>query len=121
LEQGILDDAAQIAVPAFVSTLCICIVFVPMFLLTGVTRYPFVPLAEGVVFAMLPSYVIFRDVGQVFPAGPSVWTRCRCAKDHLWAHERTFENGFDRLGRKYSMCLKAARHLRWRFGIAFLA
>ena len=46
MEQGILDDAAQIAVPAFVSTLCICIVFVPMFLLTGVARYLFVPLAR---------------------------------------------------------------------------
>ena len=46
----------QIAVPAFVSTLCICIVFVPMFFLTGVARYLFVPLAEAVVFAMLASY-----------------------------------------------------------------
>jgi multidrug efflux pump subunit AcrB len=54
--QAILDGAAEIAVPAFVSTLCICIVFVPMFFLTGVARSLFVPLAEAVVFAMLASY-----------------------------------------------------------------
>ena len=52
----------QIAVPAFVSTLCICIVFVPMFFLTGVARYLFVPLAEAVVFAMLASYVLSRTL-----------------------------------------------------------
>ena len=51
---------AQIAVPAFVSTLCICIVFVPMFFLTGTARYLFVPLAEAVVFAMLASYILSR-------------------------------------------------------------
>jgi multidrug efflux pump subunit AcrB len=62
LKQGILDGAAQIAMPAFVSTLCICIVFVPMFLLTGVARYLFVPLAQAVVFAMLSSYVISRTL-----------------------------------------------------------
>ena len=53
---AILDGAPQIAVPALVSTLCICIVFLPMFFLSGVARYLFVPLAEAVVFAMLASY-----------------------------------------------------------------
>jgi len=62
IEQAILDGAAQIAVPAFVSTLSICIVFVPMFLLSGVARYLFVPLAEAVVFAMLASYLLSRTV-----------------------------------------------------------
>ena len=62
IEQAILDGAAQIAVPAFVSTLCICIVFVPMFFLTGVARYLFVPLAEAVVFAMLASYLLSRTI-----------------------------------------------------------
>ena len=61
-EQAILDGAAQIAVPAFVSTLCICIVFVPMFFLTGVARFLFVPLAEAVVFAMLASYILSRTL-----------------------------------------------------------
>src|SRR5207245_9683699 len=62
LKQAILDGAQQIAVPAFVSTLSICIVFVPMFFLTGVARYLFVPLAEAVVFAMLASYLLSRTL-----------------------------------------------------------
>ena len=60
--QAILDGAQQIAVPAFVSTLSICIVFVPMFFLTGVAKYLFVPLAEAVVFAMLASYMLSRTL-----------------------------------------------------------
>src|SRR2546422_552410 len=60
--QAILDGAQQIAVPALVSTLCICIVFLPMFLLGGVARYLFVPLAEAVVFAMLASYLLSRTL-----------------------------------------------------------
>src|SRR5271170_8011875 len=62
IEQAILDGAAQIAVPAFVSTLSICIVFVPMFFLTGVAKYLFVPLAAAVVFAMLASYFLSRTI-----------------------------------------------------------
>ena len=62
VEPAILDGAQQIAVPALVSTLCICIVFVPMFLLSGVSRFLFVPLAEAVVFAMLASYVLSRTL-----------------------------------------------------------
>ena len=60
--QAILDGSQEIAVPAFVSTLSICIVFVPMFLLTGVARYLFVPLAEAVIFAMLASYLLSRTL-----------------------------------------------------------
>jgi multidrug efflux pump subunit AcrB len=60
--QAILDGAQQIAVPAFVSTICICIVFLPMFFLTGVAKYLFVPLAEAVVFAMLASYFWSRTI-----------------------------------------------------------
>jgi multidrug efflux pump subunit AcrB len=62
MEQAILDAASQIAVPALVATLSICIVFVPMFFLTGVARYLFVPLAESVVFAMLASYLLSRTI-----------------------------------------------------------
>jgi multidrug efflux pump subunit AcrB len=62
LEPAILDGSQQIAIPAFVSTICICIVFVPMFFLTGVARYLFVPMAEAVVFAMLASYVLSRTL-----------------------------------------------------------
>ncbi|BFG72052.1 efflux RND transporter permease subunit [Paraburkholderia terrae] len=62
LEQAILDGAHQIAIPTLVSTLSICIVFVPMFLLTGVAHYLFIPLAEAVVFAMLASYFFSRTL-----------------------------------------------------------
>ncbi len=62
LDDAILDGSQEIAMPAFVSTLCICIVFVPMFFLTGVAHYLFVPLAEAVVFAMLASYVLSRTL-----------------------------------------------------------
>jgi multidrug efflux pump subunit AcrB len=62
LHQAILDGAQEIAVPAFVSTICICIVFVPMFFLSGVARYLFVPLAEAVVFALLASYFFSRTI-----------------------------------------------------------
>ncbi len=62
LRQAILDGAQEIAVPALVSTLCICIVFVPMFFLTGVAKFLFLPLAEAVVFAMLASYLLSRTL-----------------------------------------------------------
>ena len=62
LKQAILDGAQQVAVPALVSTLAICIVFLPMFFLSGVPRYLFVPLAEAVVFAMLTSYLLSRTL-----------------------------------------------------------
>ncbi|MGA7256025.1 MAG: efflux RND transporter permease subunit [Terracidiphilus sp.] len=62
LEQAILDGSAEIATPALVSTLAICIVFVPMFFLSGVAKYLFVPMAEAVVFAMLASYLLSRTL-----------------------------------------------------------
>src|SRR5207344_1948672 len=68
LEQGkevktaILDGANQIVVPAFVSLLCICIVFVPMFFLQGVPRFLFVPMAEAVIFAMIWSFILSRTL-----------------------------------------------------------
>lgn len=62
VEEAILDGAKQIAIPALVSTLCICIVFVPMFFLGGVAQYLFVPLAQAVIFAMLTSYVLSRTL-----------------------------------------------------------
>jgi multidrug efflux pump subunit AcrB len=62
LHDGILDGAAQIAVPAFVSTLCICIVFVPIFFLSGTAKFLFAPLGEAVIFAMIASYVLSRTL-----------------------------------------------------------
>ena len=66
LIQAILDGAEQIAMPAFVSTLCICIVFVPIFLLEGTAKYLFGPLAMAVIFAMLASYLLSRTVVPTF-------------------------------------------------------
>ena len=62
VEQAILDGAEQIVTPAFVSLLCICIVFVPMFFLTGVSRFLFVPLAEAVMSAMVWSFILSRTL-----------------------------------------------------------
>ena len=100
IRAAILDGAAQIAVPAFVSTLCICIVFLPMFFLTGVARYLFIPLAEAVVFAMLASYLLSRTLvptlavyllkgGEHHGEQPSRWN---IAARFQAAFERQFEN-----------------------------
>src|SRR3546814_8076222 len=62
VETAILDGAQQIVTPAFVSLLCICIVFVPMFFLDGVARYLFVPMAEAVMFAMICSFILSRTL-----------------------------------------------------------
>src|SRR5947207_10079856 len=62
LVRAVLDGAQQIAAPAFISTLCICIVFVPVLLLTGAARYLFTPLAMAVVFAMMASYLLSRTL-----------------------------------------------------------
>ena len=62
LHDGILEGAAQIAVPAFVSTLCICIVFVPIFFLSGTAKFLFAPLGEAVIFAMIASYILSRTL-----------------------------------------------------------
>src|SRR6202023_1708374 len=66
LVPAILDGAQQIATPAFVSTLCICIVFVPIFFLEGTAKYLFGPLALAVIFAMLASYFLSRTVVPTF-------------------------------------------------------
>src|SRR6202043_856395 len=62
VEPAILDGAHQIATPAFVSTLCICIAFVPMFFLQGVARFLFIPMAEAVIFAMIASFILSRTL-----------------------------------------------------------
>jgi multidrug efflux pump subunit AcrB len=62
VETAILDGAVQIVTPAFVSLLCICIVFVPMFFLEGVARFLFVPMAEAVIFAMIASFILSRTL-----------------------------------------------------------
>ncbi|HEY5481605.1 MAG TPA: efflux RND transporter permease subunit, partial [Verrucomicrobiae bacterium] len=130
LDDAILDGAQEIAMPAFVSTLCICIVFVPMFFLTGVAHYLFVPLAEAVVFAMLASYVLSRTLvptlvmwfyrnvehssGHEEPAATALWLR------PFAAIQTRFERGFDRFRDGYRILLGAVLHHRTPFAAIFL-
>ncbi len=118
LNEAILEGAAQIAVPALVSTLCICIVFLPMFFLSGVSRYLFVPLAEAVVFAMLASYMLSRTLV------PTLAMYLLKKHDHhaavsqniLARFQRGFERGFERVRSSYQNILtrldRAAQGLR---------
>jgi len=121
LHDGILEGAAQIAVPALVSTLCICIVFLPMFLLDGVARYLFVPLAEAVVFAMLASYVLSRTLV------PTLAMYLLKAKHHepnpknIFARlQQGFEKGFESVRNAYSGLLTSLVAHRKLFIPAFL-
>jgi len=105
LREAILDGAAQIAVPALVSTLCICIVFLPMFFLQGVSRYLFAPLAEAVMFAMLASYILSRTLV------PTLAMYLLRIKDHgatrnpFLRFQRGFERGFERVRAAYQVLL----------------
>ena len=114
IERAILDGAQQIAVPAFVSTLAICIVFVPMFFLTGVARFLFVPLAEAVVFAMLASYLLSRTL--VPTMAKYLLKGHEAEADHLPAESRNplvrmqirFERAFERFRDRYHEMLETA-------------
>ena len=107
LEQSILDGSAQIAVPAFVSTLSICIVFVPMFFLSGVARYLFVPMAEAVVFAMLASYLLSRTLVPTMAKyllqehDDAQTARKRASRNPFTRFQLAFESGFERFRRGY--------------------
>jgi len=120
---AILEGAAQIAVPALVSTLCICIVFLPMFLLSGVARYLFVPLAEAVVFAMLASYLLSRTL---VPTLAMYLLKARQGGDApnsrnpLVLFQRAFERGFERLRNAYQALLGVLVHRRVLFVPIFL-
>ena len=101
LEQSILDGSAQIAVPALVSTLAICIVFVPMFFLSGVAKYLFVPMAEAVVFAMLASYLLSRTLVPTMAKyllkehGDAEVARKLSSRNPFIRFQLGFESGFD--------------------------
>jgi len=131
LENGILVGAGEIALPALVSTLCICIVFVPMFFLTGVAGFLFAPLAKAVVFAVLASYVLSRTLvptlvmwfergvhhhsGNTQPApASSNWLQ------PLIRFQQGFENGFDRFRKSYQNLLGWILAHRLAFGAGFL-
>src|SRR5579883_176807 len=125
VEPAIMDGARQIVTPAFVSLLCICIVFVPMFFLTGVARFPFVPMAEAVMFAMMWSFILSRTLvptmakyllhkhehheGAPPPSrNPLVW------------FQRGFEARFERIRTGYRDLLTLAMAHRAIFVIGFL-
>jgi len=121
LHDGILKGAAQIAVPALVSTLCICIVFLPMFLLTGVARYLFVPLAEAVVFAMLASYVLSRTLVPTLAMYLLKTHGHGSQSSSIFAKiQRSFEAGFERVRNAYSGLLTALLRNRKLFLPGFL-
>jgi multidrug efflux pump subunit AcrB len=115
LEQAILDGAHQIAIPTLVSTLSICIVFVPMFLLTGVAHYLFIPLAEAVVFAMLASYFFSRTLVPTLAKYLLRYHHKPTDLHHAPAQTRNpfmrvhyaFERGFARLRERYRVFLEA--------------
>ncbi len=126
--QAILDGASQIAVPALVSTLSICIVFVPMFLLSGVARYLFVPLAEAVVFAMLASYLLSRTLVPTMARYLLVEQteeerreRIERSRNALVRMQAKFETGFEHFRDRYHRVLEGAVRRRKVFVICFLA
>jgi len=124
VEAAILNGAHEIAVPAFVSTLAICIVFVPMFMLVGIARYLFVPMAEAVVFAMLASYLLSRTL---VPTLAKYWLQRhdahaaalpRGAPQRL---QRRFEQWFTEVRNGYHALLERALASGSRFALPFLA
>jgi multidrug efflux pump subunit AcrB len=122
VEAAILDGAHQIALPALVSTLSICIVFVPMFLLAGIAKFLFIPLAEAVVFAMLASYLLSRTL---VPTLAKFWLKKHDTKHNsqpgfLGRFQLRFERGFERFRENYHVLLGSALKSGPRFAAVFL-
>jgi CzcA family heavy metal efflux pump len=122
MRQAILDGAQQIAVPALVSTLSICIVFVPMFFLAGVAKFLFVPLAEAVSFAMLASYLLSRTLipTLVMYIMRGHEHRAEAPKSFLGRFQRGFERKFEDFRRSYERLLETTLEHRGGFVICFL-
>jgi len=125
MDEVVLDSAMQIATPAFVATLSICIVFAPMFLLSGVAKYLFLPLAKAVVFAMLASYALSRTI---VPTMAKYLLRHQKAVDGnapsrnlLVRFQRWFEAGFDRFRAAYRTLLALVLNHRRAFLVTFFA
>jgi len=125
--QAILDGASQIAVPALVSTLSICIVFVPMFFLSGVAKYLFVPLAEAVVFAMLASYLLSRTLVPTMARYLLVARTederreaSRTSRNPFVRMQEKFEVGFEKFRERYHRMLDASIRHRKAFIVIFL-
>jgi len=130
VETAILGGASQIVVPAFVSLLCICIVFIPMFFLSGVARFLFVPLAESVMFAMVFSFLLSRTLVPTMakyllrrhtaPAGEEPGAGNAAVKNPLVRLQRAFEARFEQLRVGYHELLTFAMANRGRFVAGFL-
>lgn len=130
LDESIIKGSQEIAMPAFVSTLCICIVFVPMFFLTGIAHYLFVPLAEAVVFAILASYVISRTLVPTLVMW--FYQNVQLHGEHIsesnvpfWLlpfvrFQREFENEFDRFRSGYRGLLATCFEHRGVVAMVFL-
>jgi multidrug efflux pump subunit AcrB len=129
VETAIMDGARQIVTPAFVSLLCICIVFVPMFFLEGVARFLFVPMAEAVMFAMICSFFLSRTL---VPTMANYLLKPHAAHSHgegarassrnpLVRFQRGFEAGFEHIRDGYRSILELAMSRRSVFVVGFLA
>ncbi len=128
ITQAILDGASQIAVPALVSTFAICIVFVPMFFLTGVPRYLFAPLAEAVVFAMLASYLLSRTLVPTMARFLLVEQteeerreKTKSSRNYFVRTQERFETGFEAFRERYHRLLESAINHRQMFVVVFLS
>ena len=128
LEDAILTGANEIGVAAFVSTLCICIVFVPMFFLSGVARFLFVPLAEAVVFAMIASYILSRTLVPTLVmllmrsshGAGAAQANAGARPSALQRLYRAFDARFERVRRAYTLALSALLAKRRGFALLFL-
>src|SRR5271168_3761591 len=130
LVRAILDGAQEIAVPAFVSTLCICIVFVPVLMLSGAAKYLFTPLAMGVAFAMLTSYLLTRTVVPtlvhyllpvelpLYQEGDDSVKAAKAAGPIWWIHQ-AFDHRFDKMRDAYHRILDRVLQNRALVGVAF--
>jgi len=123
IEPAIEVGAGEIGVAAFVSTLCICIVFVPMFFLSGVARFLFVPLAEAVVLAMIASYILSRTLVPTLVLllmGKSHAAPADTKPSALQRVYRAFDQRFERVRRAYTLALSALLSQRRGFALGFL-
>ena len=124
LEEAIIDAANQIIVPTLVATLCICVVFLPLFTLSGVAGYLFAPLAMAIVFAMIASFILSRTL---VPTMANWMLEAHAgAHDHpvpnnpFSRFQRGFEAGFARFRNGYRDLLELAVLYRIRFIAGFL-
>jgi multidrug efflux pump subunit AcrB len=128
VEDAIIDGARQVLTPAFVSLLCICIVFVPMFFLNGVARFLFVPMAEAVMFAMICSFLLSRTLVPTMAnfllkpnAGHHEGGGRAATRNPLVMLQRGFEAGFERVRAGYRVLLEITMGHRAIFVAGFLA